>query len=48
MGRSGQNKICEPMLHMVGQAQSVMGMLQGIVGVDSLCIGGSVCKGRLE
>ena len=45
MGRSGLNQIiCESMLHMAGKAQYVDGVLQGVVGVGSLCIVGS---GRL-
>ena len=37
----------ESMLHVMGKAQYVEGVLQGVVGVDPVCIGGSVCKGRL-
>ena len=36
--------ICEFMLHVVGQAQYVERVMQG-VGVDP--VGGSICKGRL-
>ena len=43
--------ICESMLHVVGQAQYVEGacipVLQGVVEVDSVCIGGSICRGEL-
>ena len=39
--------IYECMLHMEGQAQYVEGVLQSVVGVDPVWIGGSVCKGRL-
>ena len=39
--------IHESMLHVVGQAQYVEGVLHDVVGVDSVCIGGSVCKGGL-
>ena len=31
--------ICESMLHVVGQAQYVEEVLQGVVGVDPVCIG---------
>ena len=35
MGQSGLNQIiCESILHMVGKAQYVEGVLQGVVGVD--------------
>ena len=37
----------ESMLHMVGKAQCVEGLLQGVVGVDTECIGGNIYKGRL-
>ena len=39
--------IRESMLHVLGQAQYVKEVLQGVVGVDPVCIGGSVCKDRL-
>ena len=34
------------MLHVVGQARYVEGVLHSVVGVDPVCIGGSVCKGK--
>ena len=37
--------IHESMLHMVRQAQYVEGVMQGVLEVDPVCIGGSVCKG---
>ena len=44
----GLNQIlCESMLHVVGQAHYVEGVQQGVVGVDPVFIGGSICKGRL-
>ena len=45
-GWSGLNQIiCESMLHAVGHVE---GMLKGVGGVDPVCIGGSVCKDRLD
>ena len=39
--QSGLNlKICEPMLHVVAQAQYVEGVLQGVVRVDPMCMKG--------
>ena len=35
------------MLHMMEQRQDVDGVLQGVVGVYLLCIGGSICNGGL-
>ena len=47
-GQTGLNQIiCESMLCMVGQAQYVERLLQGIVEVDPVCIGRSICNGRL-
>ena len=43
----GDQIICESMRHMVQPAEYVQVVLQGVVMVDSLWIGGSVCKGRL-
>ena len=39
--------ISESMLHVVGKAQYVEGVLQGVVGVDPVYYGGSVWKGGL-
>ena len=39
--------ILESMLHVVRQAQRVEEVLCGVVCVDLVCIGGSICKGRL-
>ena len=36
------------MLHVEGQAQYVDGVLHGVVGVNPVCIGGSICKGGQE
>ena len=45
-GRSGLNQIIhESMLHVETQALYMMGVLQGVVGVDPVCIGGSVLQG---
>ena len=35
------------MVCVVGQAQYADGVLQGVVGVNPVCIGGSVCIARL-
>ena len=44
-GRSGVNRIiCKSMLHMVGQAQYVEGMLQSIVGVYPVCVEGMFAR----
>ena len=47
-GQSELNQIIyESMLHVVGQAQYVEGVLQSVVVVDPVGIGGSICKGGL-
>ena len=35
------------MLHMVGQARYEAGVLHSVVGIDPVCIGGSICNGGL-
>ena len=48
MCAKGCNQIIrESVLYVVGQAHYVEGVLQGVVGVDPVCIGGSVCNGGL-
>ena len=43
-----QIDLYQSMLHMVGQVQYVEGVLQGVVEVDAVYIGGSIfCKGGL-
>ena len=45
MGWAGLNRIIhESMLYIVMQAHYVQPMLQGVIDIDPVCTGGSVCK----